>query len=150
MVLRKDQLETKLKDDNQLIQSGVLRNEHPLDLSDNFNQFLVACRRGDLRRCQELINSGVNLNGKDQFDYTPLIIVSLRSAVGEGEVAIVWDLLNFLSICLTNTHIYVHTDWCTPIYVYIITYLYLICRLLHLCIFAFKMHPILRLTPLLL
>ena len=95
MVLRKDQLETKLKDDNQLIQSGVLRNEHPLDLSDNFNQFLAACRRGDLRRCQELINSGVNLNGKDQFDYTPLIIVSLRSAVGEGEVAIVWDLLTF-------------------------------------------------------
>ena len=89
MVLRKDQLETKLKDDNQLIQSGVLRNEHPLDLSDDFNEFLAACRRGDLRRCQELINSGVNLNGKDQFDYTPLIIVSIPSAPGEEKMAVV-------------------------------------------------------------
>jgi ankyrin repeat protein len=35
----------------------------------------MACRRGDLRRCQELISEGVNINGKDRFDYTPLIIV---------------------------------------------------------------------------
>ncbi|KAK3363367.1 hypothetical protein B0T25DRAFT_527158 [Lasiosphaeria hispida] len=77
MVLRKFELETKLKDDHQLISSGVLRNEHPLDVSTEFLDFLEACRRGDLKRCQELISAGVNINGKDQFDYTPLIVASL-------------------------------------------------------------------------
>ncbi|KAK0701098.1 hypothetical protein B0H67DRAFT_474308 [Lasiosphaeris hirsuta] len=77
MVLRKFELETKLKDDHQLISSGVLRNEHPLDISPDFLDFLQACRRGDLKRCQELISAGVNINGKDQFDYTPLIVASL-------------------------------------------------------------------------
>ncbi|KAH8885738.1 hypothetical protein GQ53DRAFT_797086 [Thozetella sp. PMI_491] len=77
MVLRKDELEAKLKDDNLLIQSGVLRNEHPLDLSQQFKDFIDACRFGDLKKCQELINAGVNINGKDDFDYTPLIIASL-------------------------------------------------------------------------
>lgn len=75
MVLHKGELEAKLKDEHQLIQSGVLRDENPLDLSDNFNELLVACRRGDLKRTQELISSGTNINGKDNFDYTPLIIV---------------------------------------------------------------------------
>ncbi|KAK3996927.1 BTB/POZ domain-containing protein 3 [Cladorrhinum sp. PSN332] len=77
MVLRKFELEAKLKDDNQLIRSGVLRNEHPLDLSETFGDFLMACRRGDLKRCQELISAGVNINGKDAYDYTPLIVASL-------------------------------------------------------------------------
>ncbi|SPQ19470.1 e0245003-c233-4fa8-8b57-b34b306ccb5b [Thermothielavioides terrestris] len=77
MVLRKFELETKLKDDAQLIRSGVLRNDHPLDLSPEFHDFLQACRRGDLKRCQELISAGVNINAKDQFDYTPLVVASL-------------------------------------------------------------------------
>ncbi|KAI0602597.1 BTB/POZ domain-containing protein [Biscogniauxia sp. FL1348] len=77
MVLRKHELEAKLKDDLELVQSGVLRDENPLDLSAEFNELLEACRRGDLRRTQELISAGVNLNGKDRFDYTPLIIASL-------------------------------------------------------------------------
>ncbi|KAK3330540.1 hypothetical protein B0H66DRAFT_66858 [Apodospora peruviana] len=77
MVLRKHELEAKLKDDNQLISSGVLRNEHPLDLSPDFDAFLQACRRGDLKHCQQLITAGVNINGKDKYDYTPLIIASL-------------------------------------------------------------------------
>ncbi|KAK3336656.1 hypothetical protein B0T19DRAFT_46194 [Cercophora scortea] len=77
MVLRKDQLEAKLRIESELISSGVLRNEHPLDLSDQFAEFLQACRRGDLKRCQELISAGVNINGKDRYDYTPLIIASL-------------------------------------------------------------------------
>ena len=76
MVLSKHEIEAKLKDENQLMQSGVLRDENPLDLSDDFNSFLEACRRGDLKQCQELISSGVNINGKDNFDYTPLIVVS--------------------------------------------------------------------------
>ncbi|KAK3397899.1 hypothetical protein B0T20DRAFT_377947 [Sordaria brevicollis] len=77
MVLRKDQLELKLKDDEQLIRQGVLRNEHPFDDSTEFHEFIQACRRGDLKHCQELISGGVNINGKDKYDYTPLIIASL-------------------------------------------------------------------------
>ncbi|EGZ77455.1 hypothetical protein NEUTE2DRAFT_100382 [Neurospora tetrasperma FGSC 2509] len=77
MVLRKDQLELKLKDDEQLIRQGVLRNEHPFDDSPEFHEFIQACRRGDLKHCQELISGGVNINGKDRYDYTPLIIASL-------------------------------------------------------------------------
>ncbi|KAI1854231.1 hypothetical protein JX266_001372 [Neoarthrinium moseri] len=75
MVLRKHELEAKLKDDIQLVKSGVLRDDNPLDQSEEFNELLAACRRGDLRRVQELISTGVNINGKDKFDYTPLIIV---------------------------------------------------------------------------
>lgn len=77
MVLRKFELEAKLKDDHQLITSGVLRNEHPFDNSPEFKDFIHACRLGDLKRCQELISAGVSINSKDEFDYTPLIIVSL-------------------------------------------------------------------------
>lgn len=76
MVLRKHELEAKLKDDMELVKSGVLRDDNPLDLSNEFNELLQACRRGDLKRTQELISAGVNINGKDEFDYTPLIIVS--------------------------------------------------------------------------
>ncbi|RWA04092.1 hypothetical protein EKO27_g11015 [Xylaria grammica] len=77
MVIRKHELEAKLKHDLELVQSGVLRDENPLDSSEEFNELLEACRRGDLKRTQELISAGVNLNGKDKFDYTPLIIASL-------------------------------------------------------------------------
>lgn len=76
MVIRKHELEAKLRDDLELVRSGVLRDENPLDSSTEFNELLEACRRGDLRRTQELISAGVNINGKDKFDYTPLILVS--------------------------------------------------------------------------
>jgi hypothetical protein len=79
MVLRKFELEAKLKDDNQLIRTGVLRNEHPFDSSREFHEFLQACRRGDLKRCQEAISDGININAKDQYDYTPLVLVSWSS-----------------------------------------------------------------------
>ncbi|KAK2593933.1 hypothetical protein QQS21_008340 [Conoideocrella luteorostrata] len=77
MVLRKHELEGKLGEESAMIKSGVLRDENPLDQSEEFDQFLVACRHGDLRKCQESISRGVNINGKDRFDYTPLIIASL-------------------------------------------------------------------------
>ncbi|KHO01383.1 ankyrin repeat and BTB/POZ domain-containing protein 1 [Metarhizium album ARSEF 1941] len=77
MVLRKHELEGKLGEESAMIKSGVLRDENPLDQSEGFDEFLLACRHGDLRRCQELIGRGVNINGKDRFDYTPLIIASL-------------------------------------------------------------------------
>lgn len=76
MVLKKFELEGALAQENLMIKSGVLRDENPLDTSEEFNEFLVACRHGDLRKCQELISEGVNINGKDKFDYTGLIIVS--------------------------------------------------------------------------
>jgi ankyrin repeat protein len=75
MVLRKDELEVQLKDEHQLIKEGVLRDDSPLDLSDNFNRLCDACRRGDLKECHEMIASGVNINSRDMFDYTPLILV---------------------------------------------------------------------------
>ena len=74
-ILKKYELEAKLKDEHQLIKNGVLREENPLDDSEDFRKFLAACRVGDLKQCQELISSGVNINGKDEFDYTPLILV---------------------------------------------------------------------------
>ncbi|CEI40613.1 hypothetical protein FVEN_g1583 [Fusarium venenatum] len=77
MVLRKFELEGKLGEEARLIESGVLLDENPLDETPEFHDFLMACRRGDLRRCQELISQGVNINGKDHFDYTPLIVASL-------------------------------------------------------------------------
>ncbi|PKS09543.1 hypothetical protein jhhlp_004160 [Lomentospora prolificans] len=77
MVLRKHELELKLYQEKQMIQNGLLRDENPLDLSDDFNKLIEACRRGDLKTCQELISAGVNINGRDRFDYTPLIIASL-------------------------------------------------------------------------
>lgn len=76
-VLKKYELEAKLKDEHKLIEQGILRDENPLDLTSDFSNFLGACRRGDLKTCQELISRGVNINGKDAFDYTPLIIASL-------------------------------------------------------------------------
>jgi ankyrin repeat and BTB/POZ domain-containing protein 1 len=76
-ILKKYELEAKLKEEKELMSRGLLRDDNPLDLSSAFDEFLEACRRGDLRRCQELISAGVNINGKDKFDYTPLIIASL-------------------------------------------------------------------------
>ncbi|CAK7272573.1 hypothetical protein SEPCBS119000_005197 [Sporothrix epigloea] len=84
MAMPKGQLEAKLKEEHDLISSGVLREENPLDLTENFGKFLEACRRGDLKTCQNYISSGVNINGKDEFDYTPLIVASL---CGHYEVA---------------------------------------------------------------
>ncbi|KAL9468603.1 hypothetical protein ACSS6W_010297 [Trichoderma asperelloides] len=77
MVLGKHELEGKLGEESLLIKSGVLRDENPLDTSAQFHEFLLACRQGDLQKCQQLISMGVNINGKDKFDYTPLILASL-------------------------------------------------------------------------
>ncbi|ERS99484.1 BTB/POZ domain containing protein [Sporothrix schenckii 1099-18] len=84
MAMPKGQLEAKLKEEHDMINSGVLREENPLDLTEDFSNFLEACRRGDLKTCQNYILGGVNINGKDEFDYTPLIIASL---CGHYEVA---------------------------------------------------------------
>jgi len=77
MVLRKDELEVQLKDEHQLIRDGVLKDDSPLDVSNDFRKLCDACRIGDLKGCQEAISLGVNINARDVFDYTPLILVSL-------------------------------------------------------------------------
>ncbi|KAI1358689.1 BTB/POZ domain-containing protein [Xylaria arbuscula] len=77
MVARGNGLAAKTENDVELPQSGVFRSENPLDSSESFNELLEACRKGDLKRTQELISAGVNLNAVDKFDYTPLILASL-------------------------------------------------------------------------
>ncbi|CAK1355470.1 unnamed protein product [Cercospora beticola] len=83
-LLGKHQLEKALYDEKQEISSGRLKDENPLDTSLEFRKFCEACRRGDLRICQEQISKGVNINARDEYDYTPLILASL---CGHYEVA---------------------------------------------------------------
>jgi ankyrin repeat/BTB/POZ domain-containing protein 1 len=71
----KAELEVQLKDEHQMIQAGVLRDDSPLDVSEEFSKLCTACRIGDLKACQEMITTGVNINARDLFDYTPLILV---------------------------------------------------------------------------
>lgn len=75
-VLRKDELEASLHKEKKLIDDGTLKEENPLDLSESFRLLCDACRRGDLKLCQEKITEGVNINARDLYDYTPLILVS--------------------------------------------------------------------------
>lgn len=75
-VIRKHDLEAALYTEKQEISSGRLKDENPLDLSDDFRLLCEASRRGDLKVCQEQISLGVNINARDRFDYTPLILVS--------------------------------------------------------------------------
>ena len=76
MVLRKDQLEASLHEEKKLIEDGRLKEDNPLDLSGSFRRLCEACRRGDPKVCQEMITEGANINARDPFDYTPLILVS--------------------------------------------------------------------------
>lgn len=74
-VLRKDQLEVSLHNEKKLIKEGTIKDDNPLDLSQSFEDFCNACRKGDLKVCQEKITEGVNVNARDPYDYTPLILV---------------------------------------------------------------------------
>ena len=76
-LLRKDQLESSLYQEKKLIEDGVLKEDNPLDVSEPFRSLCEACRRGDLQTCHEMIGEGANINAKDQYDYTPLILASL-------------------------------------------------------------------------
>ena len=75
-VLGKHQIEKALHDERHEINSGRLKEDNPLDTSSQFRLFCEACRRGDLKACQQHISNGINLNARDEFDYTPLILVS--------------------------------------------------------------------------
>ncbi|EFQ97171.1 BTB/POZ domain-containing protein 3 [Nannizzia gypsea CBS 118893] len=97
-VLRKDQLETSLFNERQLIGAGELKEDNPLDLSKPFRELCEACRRGDLKACQEKITEGVNINGRDLFDCTPLILASLC-----GHYEVVQLLLDSGALCERDT-----------------------------------------------
>lgn len=75
-LLKKADIEASLREEQQMIQAGKLKEDNPLDLSEHFWKLCEACRRGDLKGCQEMITEGANINARDQFDYTPLILVS--------------------------------------------------------------------------
>lgn len=76
MVIQKGELEGQLKNEHQLIRDGILKDDSPLDTSEEFKKLCDASRIGDLKACQEAIVTGVNINARDPFDYTPLILVS--------------------------------------------------------------------------
>lgn len=77
MVLTKYELETALFARNRDVASTAgLKEENPLDTTEDFNILIQACRRGDLRVCQEQISKGTKINHRDEYDYTPLIAVS--------------------------------------------------------------------------
>jgi ankyrin repeat and BTB/POZ domain-containing protein 1 len=86
-LLGKHQLEKALYDEHKAISAGRLKEENPLDTSSAFRVFCEACRRGDLARAQEQIGKGVNINARDEFDYTPLILVSGKNKTWRGERA---------------------------------------------------------------
>ncbi|KAJ5919219.1 hypothetical protein N7466_010162 [Penicillium verhagenii] len=73
-ILRKDQLEISLGNEKLLIKEGTIKDDNPLDLSEPFRELCSACRKGDLKVCQEKITEGVNVNARDAYDYTPLIL----------------------------------------------------------------------------
>lgn len=75
MVLKKAEIEASLAEENKLIKENKLKDENPLDISEEFTRLCEACRRGDLKVCQEMITKGANINARDKFDYTPLILV---------------------------------------------------------------------------
>ncbi|KAF1944227.1 hypothetical protein EJ02DRAFT_371963 [Clathrospora elynae] len=97
-VKKKHEIEAALATETRAISSGQLKEENPLDLSDEFRTFCEACRRGDLKVCQELISTGVNINARDKFDYTPLILASLC-----GHFEVIRLLLENGALCERDT-----------------------------------------------
>jgi hypothetical protein len=75
MVLRKFEIEEALREENQEISAGRLKEDSPLDFSEGFKELCEAARRGDLKTIHEKIAGGVNINARDAFDNTPLILV---------------------------------------------------------------------------
>ncbi|KAH0283229.1 hypothetical protein M436DRAFT_63282 [Aureobasidium namibiae CBS 147.97] len=98
MVVKKHEIEAALFAEKQQINSGHLKEDNPLDTSDAFRIFCEACRRGDLKVCQEQISAGVNINARDRYDYTPLILASLC-----GHYEVCQHLLESGALCERDT-----------------------------------------------
>ncbi|KAH7392572.1 ankyrin repeat and BTB/POZ domain-containing protein 1 [Pyrenochaeta sp. MPI-SDFR-AT-0127] len=97
-VKKKHEIEAALATEVQAISAGQLKEENPLDLTRDFRLFCEACRRGDLKVCQELISTGININARDRFDYTPLILASLC-----GHYEVIRLLLENGALCERDT-----------------------------------------------
>ncbi|KAF2097759.1 hypothetical protein NA57DRAFT_40917 [Rhizodiscina lignyota] len=97
-VFKKHDIEATLYAEKQDIASGRLKDDNPLDHSEGFRLLCEACRRGDLKICQEQISTGVNINARDRFDYTPLILASLC-----GHYEVVRLLLESGALCERDT-----------------------------------------------
>ena len=98
MVLRKFEIEEALREENQEISAGRLKEENPLDLSEDFRILCIAARRGDLKTCHEKITAGVNINARDLFDYTPLILVlhpSLSMSIAREQESLVAENVDY-------------------------------------------------------
>ncbi|KAI9814707.1 MAG: hypothetical protein M1826_002153 [Phylliscum demangeonii] len=83
------------------ISEGRLREENPLDSTDEFRQLCQACRLGDMGGCVEAIAAGANIDGRDEFDYSPLILTYKASLCGHYEV--VQLLLESGALCQRDT-----------------------------------------------
>ncbi|KAF2712123.1 hypothetical protein K504DRAFT_474564 [Pleomassaria siparia CBS 279.74] len=92
------EIEAALAHEAQAISSGKLKEDNPLDVSDEFRKLCEACRRGDQKAVQELVSSGVNINARDRFDYTPLILASLC-----GHFDVIRLLLEHGALCERDT-----------------------------------------------
>ncbi|KAF2635003.1 hypothetical protein P280DRAFT_462375 [Massarina eburnea CBS 473.64] len=97
-VKRKHEIEAALASEAQAVSSGRLKEDSPLDTSVAFLDFCEACRRGDLKAAQELLQAGVNVNARDQHDYTPLILASLC-----GHYEVIQLLLENGALCERDT-----------------------------------------------
>ncbi|KAK5129066.1 hypothetical protein LTR85_000399 [Meristemomyces frigidus] len=97
-LLGKHQLEKALYEEHKAVSSGRLKEENPLDTSAEFRRLCEACRRGDLKVIQEQIGKGININARDEYDYTPLILASLC-----GHYEVVQMLLEQGSLCERDT-----------------------------------------------
>ncbi|KAL1605361.1 hypothetical protein SLS60_004909 [Paraconiothyrium brasiliense] len=95
---KKFEIERALATESQAISSGKLKEDNPLDTTETFRQFCEACRRGDLKVCQEMIQAGVNVNARDRHDYTPLILASLC-----GHYEVIQLLLENGALCERDT-----------------------------------------------
>ncbi|KAF2447145.1 hypothetical protein P171DRAFT_453440 [Karstenula rhodostoma CBS 690.94] len=95
---KKFELERALATESQAVSAGKLKDDNPLDTTETFRQFCEACRRGDLKVCQEMIQAGVNVNARDRHDYTPLILASLC-----GHYEVIQLLLENGALCERDT-----------------------------------------------
>ncbi|CAI6339242.1 unnamed protein product [Periconia digitata] len=95
---KKHEIEVALANEARAISSGKLKEDSPLDTSEEFRLFCEACRRGDLKVCQEMLQANIQINARDIYDYTPLILASLC-----GHYEVIQLLLENGALCERDT-----------------------------------------------